>query len=290
MRLESAPKTLLAAAAALAFVLALVPAPAGATSPPVQSTISIFLACPSGVLFGAPSGSSTCGSGNYTATATYTGMNETMGSTQNSVFFLASATGGVKVMFNVTDVTTGDALIQGVGYGKMDGGSCASPTVVTPASFVPSSNQLRSGDKVKVNLTTLFTGTGTPVLCSGGAAATVISFGTTISAGGGIAYLSTTLSAGNPIETTINGYKGVSEAYVNTAGVVITAIVVGVVKSSSGATVTIISSSVTAVPNISVVAFLPFGTLPSGTYSITLIAITSSDVPISSPITTTVAV
>lgn len=279
---------MLVAAAVLTFVLASVPAPTGASAPPVQSTISIFLSCPSGIFFGAPPSSSNCGSGNFTAT--YTGVNETVGSSQNSVFFMASATGGVKVTFNVTDVTTGEPLIQGVGYGKMPGGDCSSPTPVTPASFTASNNQISTGDKIEASLEIIFTGTGTPVFCSGGGAATVVSFETTVAGGKNLPLLTTTLAPGNPSETTLNGYRGLAETYVNTGGVATTAIVLGVVKSSSGATVQIISSSITLSAGANALAFLPIESLPSGTYTISMIVVTASGVPISTMVTTTAAV
>lgn len=250
--------------------------------------MSIFLSCPSGILFGSPPVSSSCGSGNYTAT--YTGVNETVSVNQFSVFYLASATGGVKVTFNVTDVTTGKPVIQGVGYGKMLGGDCSSPTVVTPASFNSSSNEIGTGDIIEASLGIIFTGTGTPVFCSGGDAATLVSFETIVVSGKTPPLLTTTLINGNPSETTLNGYKGVAETYTNTGGTATTAIVLGVVKGSSGATVSVISTSITVPANSQVVAFLPFPSLPSGTYSIFLIVVTASGVPLSPGVGSTVAI
>jgi hypothetical protein len=92
--------------------------------------------------------------------------------------------------------------------------------------------------------------------------------------------LSSLLTPGSPAQTTLLGYEGVSENYTNTGGATLTAIVQGVVKNQAGGTVDILSTSITLSPGAKVTAFLAFGKYPSGSYTVTFIAMTSSDVPI----------
>jgi hypothetical protein len=253
----------------------------------VQSSVSVFLNCPA-ISFAAPGASATCGAGNYTAI--YSGVSQTFGSTQNSVFYLASATGGVKVTFILTDVTTGKLLINGVGYGSISGGSCTSPSLIVPASFTSSSNTLNSGDTVKVSLGTVFTGTGTPMFCSGGATATLISAGTTVALGANQPLLTTTLTAGRAKQTTLSGFDGVAVSYKNTGSTAVTAIVVGVLKNFAGSSVDVLTTSVAASANANVTAFLPFRQYQPGTYTVTIIAILASNVPVSTVAETTATV
>jgi hypothetical protein len=262
------------------------PAPAmGTTS--VQSSVSVFLNCPS-ISFAAPGASASCGAGNYTAI--YSGISQTFASTQDSLFYLASATGGVKVTFNLTDVTTGKLLFHGVGYGSLSGGSCTSPNLIVPASFASSSNTLSSGDTVKASLGTVFTGTGTPTFCSGGSTATLISVGTTVAFGSSQPFLTTTLTAGSARQTTLSGFAGVGVSYKNTGSTAVTAIVVGVVKNFAGSSVDVLTTSVAASANANVTAFLPFRSYPPGTYTVTVIAILTSNVPVSTVAETTATV
>ncbi|HEV2138953.1 MAG TPA: hypothetical protein VGR53_08925 [Nitrososphaerales archaeon] len=208
-------------------------------------------------------------------------MSQTFGTTQNSLFYLASANGGVKVTFSLMDVTTGKLLINGVGYGSISGGTCSSPNLIVPTSFTSSSNALNSGDTVKASLGITFTGTGTPAFCSGGNSATLISVGTTVLLGSNQPLLTTTLSPGTAKQTTLSGFTGVAESYKNTGSVGITAIVVGVLKNFAGSTVDVLTTSVTASPGGNVTAFLPFKQYSPGTYTVAIIAISGSNVPVS---------
>ncbi len=265
--------------------------PAGATSSPIQSTLSVYLSCPTSISFAEPSSSQTCGSGAYSAA--YTGIGQTVGSTQDTVLYLASAAGGVKVNYTLVDVTTGKLLIKWLAYGLLAGGSCSAATAVLPAD--PSSGStsysinsgavIASGDTLKLYLNTTFTpapGTsGSPMYCSGGNSATLVSIGTTVVTGPQQPLLSTLLTPGTPYQTSLSGVPGVAETYMNTGSVNLNVLVLGVLKNSAGATVDIIPTSFPVASGQSVTAFLPFKQYPSGTYTVTVIAFTASNVPIS---------
>ena len=269
----------------LLAVVALTLLPAGnagqvvASGPSTQSSISVYLNCPNGVSFAEPGAGNSCGSGNYTGV--YTGISQAVVANGTSAFYLASATGGVKVTFSVTDLTTGKLLLSGVGYGSMSGGTCASPAVVLPAKAAAETNAINSGDELRSSLNTTFTGTGTPEFCSGGASATLISLDTIVIAGATQPSLTTMLTAGSPYQTTLSGFNGVAQSYVDTGTSSFTAVVVGVVKSSSGSTVDVLVTSVTVSPGTSATAFLKFNQYPTGTYTVSVLAITSSNVPVS---------
>jgi hypothetical protein len=69
-----------------------------------------------------------------------------------------------------------------------------------------------------------------------------------------------------------------------------TAVVLGFLKAGNGSLVDVLTTSVMVPPGQSVTAFLPLGNYHSGTYSITVVAITSSEVPLSTPASGTVTV
>jgi hypothetical protein len=276
--------------AALVFsLLSFPPVPfAKASSPAPQTSVSVFLNCPSEISFALPESSGTCASGNYSGT--YTGPTATPIANLTSEFYLSSFTGGVKVTFSLTDVTSRNLVLSGVGYGNMSGGTCSSPTRVVATRFTPASNAIGSGDQLRVALSVTYTGTGTPAFCSGGANATLISFAASMS-GVGNSLLTSLLTPGVPVETTIGSYRGLAQNYTNTGGTTITAIVQGVVKNQAGATVDVLSSSaITLSPGARVTAFLPFNNYPSGSYSVTTIAITISFIPISTAVVAEVSV
>jgi hypothetical protein len=64
----------------------------------------------------------------------------------------------------------------------------------------------------------------------------------------------------------------------------------GFLKAGNGSIVDVLTTSVMVSPRASVTAFLPLGNYHSGTYSITVVAITSSEVPLSTPASGTVTV
>lgn len=253
--------------------------PAVASGPSTQTTTSIYLVCPGGVSFASPASSGSCSAGNFTGT--YTGLAVTPVANLTSEFFLASATGGVKVTFSLVDVTTGKDLVQEVAYGSIAGGTCASPSVVVPTSFTSDSNPMNSGDIVKASVNAIFTGTGTPTFCSGGPKSTLVSFVSDIQTGSSPPLLTTMLTAGAASQTTLSGFEGVSDSYTNTGAATLSVVVLGVVHSASGATVRILSTSVTLSAGAQVTAFLTFGSLPPGQYTVVVIALSTTDVPIS---------
>ena len=285
-RLARRPATSGILVVALCLSLALLPgaSPTGAAGTASQASISIYLNCPGSIALAFPATSGSCSSGNYTGV--YNGIAEVPLANITSDFYLASATGGVKVTFSLTDRTSGKLLLSGVGYGAMAGGSCSSPTLVTPTKFTPTSNVINSGDNLVASLNTTFTGTGAPRFCSGGSDATLISFKTTVLTGTSQPLLSSLLTPGRPVQTTLGTFEGVAENYTNTGSVALTAIVQGIVKNLAGSTVGIISTSITSSPGATVTGFLTFKQYPSGSYTVTIVAITTSYVPIS---TTTVA-
>jgi len=260
---------------------------AEAAGPVVGSSISVYITCPGTISFALQTASGPCGSGNYTGV--YTGISQMPVANLTSEFYLASASGGVKVTFNLTDATTGKLLLNGVGYGAIDGGSCSSPSLVIATGFTTSANVINSGDRLEASLNTTFTGTGTPAFCAGGSDATLISFKTAVP-GSAHPLFSSMLNPGKPAQTMLLGYEGVAENYTNPSGVAITAIVQGVVKNQAGNTVDVLSSSITLSPGAEVTAFLAFNKYPSGSYTVTVIALTSSDVPIAAPVVAEVSV
>ena len=283
MKSRFAPAVTVLAVVALMLVPAGNVAQVAASGASVQSSISVYINCPGAISFAEPGASSSCGAGNYTAV--YTGISQTVVINKTSVFYLAGSTGGVKVTFGIFDVTTGKPLLNGVGYGFVAGGTCASPSLVTPATVVASTNLINSGDKLRASLNTTFTPTGSnpnlPVYCSGGSNATLVTIGTMVVAGTAQPLLTTMLTAGNPHQTTLSGYSGIAESYTNEGTSSFTAVVIGVVKSSSENTVDVLITSVTVLPGTNATAFLKFNQYPPGAYTVTVLATSSSNVPVS---------
>jgi hypothetical protein len=240
------------------------------------------------VAFALPSASGSCLSGTYSGV--YTGFSQALGSTLDAVFYLASASGAVKVTFSVADTNSSKVLVSGVGSGSVSGGTCASPTAIVPSSFNIYSGTINTGDVLQVFVATTFSGTGTPTFCSGGGSATLISMGTAPVVGSTSPVLTTLLTAGRPIQSSLSGYQGVSVSYLNTGSALITALVLGRIRTSAGSTIDVLVTSITLAPNQNVTAFLPFRQYSSGTYTVTVIAVSGSEVPISTPEGTSVTV
>jgi hypothetical protein len=289
-------------AASLIVALMIVATSTGGVGPvaannAIQSSVSAFITCPAAISFASPSGAGSCLSGDFTGV--YTGIAQTVGSTQDSVIYVASATGQVKVNYTLTDVTSGKVLLKWLGSGSISGGTCSSPSVVLPSSpisgstsFVISSGDvINSGDTLKVHLIwTSLSGTGTPTFCSGGKNATLVSIGTTVVTGSSQPVLTSQLRAGTAYQTTLAGYNGVVETYINTGSANFTAQVLGVLKDSAGRTVDVLAASIIAAPNANVTAFLVFKQYASGSYTLTVFATTNQHVPVSSAAVATVSV
>lgn len=285
-------------ASSLILLLGLLLAPTGGvsgaavTNIAAQSSISVYVSCPSSVAFSSPLAAGTCPAGNFTAVAGYTGVSQVVASNLTSLFYLASAQGGVKVAFSVTDITTGKPLIQGVAYGAPSGGTCANPNLVTPFSTTVSNNEVNSGDTLNLTLDLFFTPNGapsTPAFCSGGSGSTLVALGTTVAPGQGEPLATSTLVAGNARQSSLSGYNGVSETYSNLGSSTVTAVVIGVLKGAAGDTVDILHTSVTVSPGENATAFFPFvKSYPSGSYTLTAIAVSVSYVPLSTSSVATV--
>ena len=252
--------------------------PVAASEPTVGSSVSVYISCPGVISFVLPNAAGYCTSGNFTGV--YTGVAQVPIANLTSEFYLAFATGGVKVTFGLTDLTSGKPLLEGVGYGSIAGGDCSSASLVIATNLVPTSNLISSGDKLEGSLNTTFTGTGTPTFCSGGSSATLISFRTMVTSGAA-PLLASLLAPGSPIQTNLLGYEGVSDTYAYKGSAPMTVVVQGVVKDQAGNTVDVLSTSITLSPGAEVTAFLSFNKYPSGSYTVTIFALTSSEVPIS---------
>ncbi len=100
----------------------------------------------------------------------------------------------------------------------------------------------------------------------------------------------TTLTPGTPYQTTINGQPTVAISFVNTYSSQLTAIVFATVQNSAGQTVYITTATITPMSEQNVTAYLVLAGLPSGTYTVTLFAITPTGVAISPVATETVTV
>ena len=98
-----------------------------------------------------------------------------------------------------------------------------------------------------------------------------------------------TVSA-SPTKTTINNQPVVQASYTNTANAQITGIVYGVVRNAAGQTVQFTTATITPAAGQSVTAFLFLAGLPSGTYSVTVFAITPAGVAISTSSTVSVTI
>jgi len=266
-------------ALALAFLPLASAVPAAASGPAAGSSLSVYISCPGVISFGLPNAAGSCTSGNFTGV--YTGVGQVPIANLTSEFYLAFATGGIKVTFGLTDMTSGKPLLNGVGYGSIAGGDCSSASLVIATNFVPTSNLISSGDRLQVFLNATFTGTGTPTFCSGGSSATLVSFRTTVSSGAGTPLLTSLLVPGSPTQADLSGFEGVTETYGYTGSASMAAIVQGVLKNQAGATVDVLSTSITLSPGAEVTAFLSFNKYPTGSYTLTIVALTSSEVPIS---------
>jgi len=229
----------------------------------------------------------------------YTGIAQAVGSTQDSVFYVASATGEIRLNYTLTDVTSGKVLLKWLGAGSISGGSCSSPSVVVPSSpingstsfMISSGDLINSGDTLKVHLIwTSLAGTGTPTFCSGGNSSTLISIGTTVVTGSSQPFLATELRAGIAYQTTLGGYSGMAETYVNTGNANFTAVVLGVLKDSAGRTIDVLAATIIPSPNANVTAFLVFRLYPPGSYTMTVFATTTQHVPVSPAVVATVSV
>jgi hypothetical protein len=260
-----------------------------AASGSTQSSVSAFISCPATISFDSPGGAGSCLYGDFTGV--YTGVSQTVGSTQDSVFYMASATGQVGVNYTLTDLTSGKVLLKWLAAGSISGGTCSSPSAVVPSSpsanstyyVISSGDVINSGDTLKIHLVwTSFSGSGSPTFCSGGSGPTLISISTTVATGSAPPVLANRLRAGTPHQTTLAGYTGVVQTYFNTGTANFTAVVLGVLKDSSGRTVDVLAASIVATPNANVTAFLVFKQYPSGSYSMTVFATTNQYVPVSS--------
>ena len=175
---------------------------------------------------------------------------------------------------------------------RYSGGDCTAPTKVlgNVTVVVGTSAVIASGDTLKAFLNITFTGTGNPVFCSGGSSATLMSVQTTPVTGTTTPLLTTTLTAGRAHQSSLLGYTGVSISYVNTATVAVNAIVYGVVRNGAGNIVGHVITSISPTPGQNVTAFLTLYGFPSGTYDVTAIAVTPTNVPLSTPATAVVTV
>jgi hypothetical protein len=95
--------------------------------------------------------------------------------------------------------------------------------------------------------------------------------------------------SGTPTKTTIGGFTGISATYVNNWNTAQNVIVFATWKNSAGQTVAVATSGLTLSAGASGTAFAPLSApLPSGSYTVNVFVITTSNNPVS--ITTTITV
>jgi hypothetical protein len=95
--------------------------------------------------------------------------------------------------------------------------------------------------------------------------------------------------SGTPTKTTIGGYTGISATYTNDWSASQNVIVFAVWKNSAGQTVAVSTGGLNLAVGATGTAFAPlFSPLPSGTYTVNIFVITTSNQPVS--ITTTISV
>lgn len=241
-------------------------------SDPVQSWVSFYVNCPTSVSFAPASGASSCG--NVTSSLVWSGIAQTVGSSQNANFYLAGASGGVRVSYSVKDQTSNATVVSGDAYGTMNGGSCSSPAhlIGNASTFTNSGGIISSGDSLSAKLVVYFTGTGTPALCAGGSGGSAIIVPTTIQTGSATPLLTTTISAGFPSQGVLGGFVGVSITYTSTVGKPLNVSIYGDVKNSAGSVVVLEATNVQIQANGQVTAFISLFNVSPGNYNVVIVA------------------
>jgi hypothetical protein len=97
-------------------------------------------------------------------------------------------------------------------------------------------------------------------------------------------------ASGGSSSTTVGINKAVQTSFTNTSNAPITAIVYGVVHNAAGQTVYYTTATITAAAGGSVTAYDIIAGLPSGTYSVTIFAVSTSGTAISTTSTATVTI
>jgi hypothetical protein len=246
-----------------------------------SSSFSVFLNCTYGnITFSLPSTQGSCSQSFLYGK--YTGIPQSVGGQQRAAFYATGATGKLNITYSVVDVTTSKTLFSGWAAGSVSGGSCSSPAVISGNGAVTTSTTMNTDDVLELELTPLFIGSGSPVLCSGGSYPSLVTAGTTPLLGGLVPLLTTTLTPGMPRQASIGAYSGVSISYLNTASQTFTVLVYGVVRSGAGSLAGVVVTSISLSPNQNVTAFLAMRGFPSGSYTVTVFAVTTGDVPLTS--------
>jgi hypothetical protein len=112
------------------------------------------------------------------------------------------------------------------------------------------------------------------------------------SSGGGPSACNTTscMTAATPTSTHVGTNPAVQTTYTNTSNAPVTAIVYGVVHNSAGQTVYYTTATITVAAGGSATAYDVIAGLPSGTYSVTIFAVSTSGTAISTSSTVTVTI
>jgi len=256
-------------------------AQASTSDTPSSSSFSIFLNCPSGnITFSLPSSQGSCSQSFLYGR--YTGISQSVVGPPKAEFYAAGASGKLNVTYKLVDVTSSKTLLTGWAAGSVSGGSCSSPALLSGSGTAAPSAALSTDDTLELELTPLLIGSGSPLLCSGGSYPSLVTAGTTPLLGGSVALLTTTLTPGTPRQASIGGYGGVSISYLNTAGQTFTVLVYGLVRGGTGSPVGIVVTSITLSPNQNVTAFLAMYGFQSGSYTVTVFAVTAGGVPLTS--------
>jgi len=99
-----------------------------------------------------------------------------------------------------------------------------------------------------------------------------------------------TLTPGTASQTTLAGYPAVQIAFTNTISSPLTAVAFGVVKNAQGQIVDVTTSTIQFSASGSATAYLALAGLPSGTYTVSVFAVSSTNVVVSSVTNTSVSV
>ena len=164
----------------LLFGAAVAPAANGAAASPLstsqplvllpgQSTLSLFVDCPSSIGFALPNSSGTCSPGYFNVfySATYTGIEESVGSSLSYEFYFASATGQAMVTFSVSDQTTKNTVLNQSVTASLSGGGCGNPSSISGTASNSLAATIATGDILQLTVNIAFSVTGLPSIISG---------------------------------------------------------------------------------------------------------------------------
>jgi hypothetical protein len=157
-------------------------------------------------------------------------------------------------------------------------------------SISPSSNTLGTSINYTVTISNLPAGKWVLQLSAkdlAGNNATPVSITVTVS----VPFAQSVVSSGTPSYGTLGGFNGVSASFTNLWTTSQNLVVFAVWKNSAGQTVAVTTAGLTLAPGQTASAFAPLTSpLPSGTYTVNIFVITTSNQPVSTTTTITVTI